>query len=176
MLHNDGTWDPLPPRKLEQVAVSAPAPAAAKQVDTLDLADSDTEAEAGAADTEGAKVAAEEEEVVEDDGEDCVITLDRYKHISNTLPPSRRFFGFLLSKITFNDILVSDFLVTCHKHKNQQSPTNRYWEKFLSSDSEDEAVSAVTIALPLKKRARLDTGLREGSESPELICLDDDDD
>ena len=81
MLHNDGTWDPLPPRKLEQVAVSAPAPAA-KQVDTLDLADSDTEAEAGAADTEGAKVAPEEEEeVVEDDGEDCVITLDRYKHI-----------------------------------------------------------------------------------------------
>ena len=81
MLHNDGTWDPLPPRKLEQVAVSAPAPApAAKQVDTLDLADSDTEAEA--ADTEGAKVAPEEEEeVVEDDGEDCVITLDRYKHI-----------------------------------------------------------------------------------------------
>ena len=114
MLHNDGTWDPLPPRKLEQVAVSAPAPAA-KQVDTLDLADSDTEAEAGAADTEAAKVAAEEEEeVVEDDGEDCVITLDRYKHISNTLPPSRRLFGFLLSKITFND-----FLVTCHKHKNQ---------------------------------------------------------
>ena len=54
--------------------------------------------------------------------------------------------------------------------------TNRYWEKYLSSDSEDEAVSAVTIALPLKKRARLDTGLREGSESPELICLDDDDD
>lgn len=53
---------------------------------------------------------------------------------------------------------------------------NRYWEKYLSSDSEDEAVSAVTIALPLKKRARLDTGLREGSESPELICLDDDDD
>ena len=81
MLHNDGTWDPLPPRKLEQVAVSAPAPAPAKQVDTLDLADSDTEAEAGAADTEAAKVAAEEEEVVEDDGEDCVITLDRYKHI-----------------------------------------------------------------------------------------------
>ena len=83
MLHNDGTWDPLPPRKLEQVAVSAPAPApAAKQVDTLDLADSDTEAEAGAADTEGAKVAPEEEEeVVEDDGEDCVITLDRYKHV-----------------------------------------------------------------------------------------------
>ena len=80
MLHNDGTWDPLPPRKLEQVAVSAPAPAAAKQVDTLDLADSDTEAEAGAADTEGAKVAPEEEEVVED-GEDCVITLDRYKHV-----------------------------------------------------------------------------------------------
>ena len=37
-------------------------------------------------------------------------------------------------------------------------------------------MSAVTIALPLKKRARLDTGLREGSESPELICLDDDDD
>ena len=54
--------------------------------------------------------------------------------------------------------------------------TNRYWEKYSSSDSEDEAVSAVTIALPLKKRARLDTGLREGSESPELICLDDDDD
>ena len=81
MLHNDGTWDPLPPRKLEQVAVSAPAPAAAKQVDTLDLADSDTEAEAGAADTEAAKVAPEEEEVVEDDGEDCVIPLDRYKHI-----------------------------------------------------------------------------------------------
>ena len=78
MLHNDGTWDPLPPRKLEQVAVSAPAPA--KQVDTLDLADSDTEAEAGAADTEGAKVAPEEEEVVED-GEDCVITLDRYIHV-----------------------------------------------------------------------------------------------
>ena len=65
-------------------------------------------------------------------------------------------------------------LVTCHK--DQQSPTNRYWEKYLSSDSEDEAVSAVTIALPLKKRARLDTALREGSESPELICLDDDDD
>ena len=83
MLHNDGTWDPLPPRKLEQVAVSAPAPAPApaKQVDTLDLADSDTEAEAGAADTEGAKVAPEEEEVVEEDGEDCVITLDRYKHV-----------------------------------------------------------------------------------------------
>ena len=84
MLHNDGTWDPLPPRKLEQVAVSAPAPAAAKQVDTLDLADSDTEAEAGAADTEGAKVAPEEEEVVED-GEDCVITLDRYKHVFSAI-------------------------------------------------------------------------------------------
>ena len=85
MLHNDGTWDPLPPRKLEQVAVSAPAPAAAKQVDTLDLADSDTEAEAGAADTEGAKVAPEEEEVVEEDGEDCVITLDRYKHVFSAI-------------------------------------------------------------------------------------------
>ena len=83
MLHNDGTWDPLPPRKLEQVAVSAPAPAPAKQVDTLDLADSDTEA--GAADTEGAKVAPEEEEVVEEDGEDCVITLDRYKHVISVI-------------------------------------------------------------------------------------------
>ena len=83
MLHNDGTWDPLPPRKLEQVAVSAPAPAAAKQVDTLDLADSDTEAEA--ADTEGTKAAPEEEEVVEEDGEDCVITLDRYKHVISAI-------------------------------------------------------------------------------------------
>ena len=86
MLHNDGTWDPLPPRKLEQVAVSAPA--AAKQVDTLDLADSDTEAEA--ADTEGAKVAPEEEEVVEEDGEDCVITLDRYKHVISAIRFLRR--------------------------------------------------------------------------------------
>ena len=111
MLHNDGTWDPLPPRKLEQVAVSAPAPAAAKQVDTLDLADSDTEAEAGAADTEGAKAAPEEEEEVVEDGEDCVITLDRYKVQTccqcDTLPPARRCF-LLLSRITFivifNDI------------------------------------------------------------------------
>ena len=115
MLHNDGTWDPLPPRKLEQVAVSAPAPAA-KQVDTLDLADSDTEAEAGAADTEAAKVAAEEEEeVVEDDGEDCVITLDRYKHIFIAIRFLLPDAGLLAAvKITFivifNEIIPSGYL------------------------------------------------------------------
>ena len=79
-----------------------------------------------------------------------------------------------MSKITFivifNDI-PSGYL--------SQSQTNRYWDKFLSSDSKNEAMSAVYIALPLTKRSRLDTGLREGSESsesPKLICRDDGDD
>lgn len=45
VLHNDGTWDPLPPKKDDyaQVAKSAPAPPKPKVMDTLSVDDSDND-------------------------------------------------------------------------------------------------------------------------------------
>ena len=106
VLHNDGTWDPLPPKKEEHVQLQA-APAASNQVDMLSLDDSDNDTES--------EEKPHTKDITPNNEDDCVITLD--------------------------------------------------------SDSEDEA-----IALPLKKRARIDNAGLGGDSSPELICLDDDDD
>jgi len=104
VLHNDGTWDPLPPKKDDYtplISKPAPAPVKPKVVDTLSVDDSDTESP-----TPGPSTAS--------DSIDC-ITLD--------------------------------------------------------SDSEEE-----TFVPPPKKRRLLDASPRQPPGSPDLICLDDDDD
>jgi len=77
VLHNDGTWDPLPPKKDDYTPIVAkPAPAPAPVVDTFSVEDSDTESPAP-----GPSSA--------DDSIDC-ITLDSDSDNDTFVPPPKK--------------------------------------------------------------------------------------
>merc|ERR1712227_975881 len=126
VLHNDGTWDPLPPKQEDLTTVTSrvPAPASSQQVeDTVNLDDS------------------EEEEVPEEpstsSGAGTVTVVEA--------GPS----GGVTRSLSGD---AEDHIIT------------------LDSDSDEEEA----IALPIKKRARIEPS-NDAPGSPELICLDDDD-
>jgi len=77
VLHNDGTWDPLPPKKDDYTPIVAkPAPVPAPVVDTFSVEDSDTESPAP-----GPSSA--------DDSIDC-ITLDSDSDNDTFVPPPKK--------------------------------------------------------------------------------------
>jgi len=119
VLHNDGTWDPLPPKQDDVTPIVAPTGSSQtpQHVDTLSLDDSDTE--------------------------ETPIGQSSVTREQTTHEPSR---GLSLDE---------DCIIT------------------LDSDSEED--EAQVVALPPKKRARIETN-DAGGGSPELICLSDDDD
>merc|ERR1719259_1058912 len=119
VLHNDGTWDPLPPKQDDVTPIVAPTGSSQtpQHVDTLSLDDSETE--------------------------ETPIGLSSETREQTTHEPSR---GLSLDE---------DCIIT------------------LDSDSEED--EAQVVALPPKKRARIETN-DAGGGSPELICLSDDDD
>ena len=129
VLHNDGTWDPLPPKQedLTTVASRAPAPSSSQPVeDMVNLDDSDSE---------------ETADVSEQPSTSSGAAADTVKEAGSSEVTS----GYMSGE-------ADDNIIT------------------LDSDSEEEA-----IALPIKKRARIEP-TNDAPNSPELICLDDDDD
>jgi len=86
VLHNDGTWDPLPPKKDDYAHVSKPPPPSLKVMDTLSIGDSDNDTTPTPTPGPSGKVASKR---LSSDSVDC-ITLDSDSEDEFVPPPKKR--------------------------------------------------------------------------------------